>query len=72
MKKGLIVGIMLMILSGIVCVVCLMLPSMTKGGASFEECMMVFIPSAILFAVAALLTIVSAVRSAKAKNTLVE
>jgi hypothetical protein len=70
--KGLIVGIVLMMLSGIVCVVCLMLPSMTNGRASFEECMLVFIPSAVLFVTAALLTIVSAVRSAKAKNIQVE
>ncbi len=59
MKKGLSIGIILMILSGIVCVVCLMLPAMTNGRASFEECMMVFIPSAVLFAVAAVLTVVS-------------
>ena len=63
--KGLTIGIVLMILSGIVCVVCLMLPKMTNGHASFEECMLVFIPSAILFAVAALLTVVSALKAKK-------
>lgn len=64
MKKGLIAGIMLMILSAIVCVVCLLLPSMNSH-ASFEEAMSVFIPSAILFAFAALLTIVSALKARK-------
>jgi hypothetical protein len=52
MKKGLIAGIVLMILSGLVCVGCLLAPSMTNGRASFEESMMVFIPTAVLFAVA--------------------
>ena len=65
MKKSLIVGIVLMILSAIVSVVCLMLPSMTNGRASFEESMLVFIPSAILFAITALLTVVSAVKAKK-------
>lgn len=63
--KGLIAGIILMVLSGIVCVVCLLLPKMTNGRASFEECMMVFIPSAVLFVVAALLTIVSFLKAKK-------
>lgn len=72
MKKGLIVGIVLMTLSGIACVGCLLAPSMTNGRASFEESMAIFIPSAILFAVAALLTLVSAVRAPKSKNAPVE
>lgn len=63
--KNLTIGIALMILSGVVCVVCLMLPSMTSGRASFEECMLVFIPSAILFAVATLLTVFSALKAKK-------
>lgn len=65
MKKGLIVGIVLMILSGLVCIGCLLAPSLTNGHASFEESMMVFIPTAVLFVVAALLTIVSVVKGKK-------
>ena len=68
MKKGLTVGIVLMILSGVVCVGCLLAPSMTKGRASFEESMLVFVPSAILFVVALLMTVVSAVRVSKANK----
>jgi hypothetical protein len=65
MKKGSMVGAVLMVLSGLVCFICLLLPSLTNGHASFEECMAVFIPSAILFAVAALLTVVSVLRAKK-------
>ena len=60
MKKSLIVGIALMIVSAMVCVGCLLAPGLTNGHASFEEAMMVFIPSAILFVVALLLTIAAA------------
>jgi hypothetical protein len=66
MKKSSIIGVLLMVLSGVVCVVCVLLPTLTNGHASFEECMAVFIPSAILFAVAALLTVVSVLRAKKA------
>lgn len=65
MKKGSTVGVVLMILSGLVCAVCLMLPSLTNGHASFEECMAVFIPSAVLFAVAGVLTVVSVLKAKK-------
>lgn len=65
MKKSLIVGISLMILSGLVCVGCLLAPGLTSGRASFEEAMMIFIPSAILFVVALALTVVAALKSRK-------
>lgn len=64
-SKGLTIGIVLMLLSAIVCAGCLLAPSLTNGRASFEEAMLIFIPSAILFVVAALLTILSALRSKK-------
>ena len=64
MKKSLMIGVLLMILSGAVCVVCLLLPAMNSH-VSFEEAMMVFIPSAVLFIVAVLLTIVSALKAKK-------
>lgn len=65
-RSSLIAGIGLMILSAIVCAGCLLAPSLTNGRASFEEAMMVFIPSAILFVVAALLTVLAARRAKKA------
>lgn len=58
-------GIGLMILSGAVCLGCLIAPAMTNGRASFEESMMVFVATAVLFVVAALLTIVFAVKGKK-------
>lgn len=59
---GLIAGIVLMLLSGIVCVGCLRARALTNGRASFEESMLVFVPTAILFVVASALTIVAASR----------
>lgn len=65
MKKGaLMVGILLMILSGIVVLVCLLLPSMNSH-VSFEESMMVAVPTAVLFVVATLPTIFSALKGRK-------
>ena len=65
---GLIIGIVLMILSGIGVVVCLLLPSMNSH-VSFEESMMVFIPTAVLFVVALLGTVVSAIFFFKKRKT---
>jgi len=58
---GLIVGILLLALSGIGFIVCLLLPSMTSGRVSFEESMLGLIPSVIVFLFALLLTVVSAI-----------
>ena len=57
---GLIVGIVLMILSGIGIVICLVLVSTTNGRVSFEESLLVAIPLAVLFFVAFIGTIVAA------------
>ena len=65
---GLIVGIVLMVLSGIGILICLLAPAMTSGRASFEESMMVAIPLAGLFFLALVLTIVAAIFVLKAKK----
>ena len=66
---SLIIGIALMILSGVGIVICLLAPAMTSGRASFEESMMVAIPLAGLFFVALAGTIVSAIFVLKARKT---
>ena len=58
---GLVIGILLMGLAGIGFVVCLALPSMTNNRVSFEEAILGLIPSAIVFFLAFLLTVISAV-----------
>jgi len=58
---GLIVGILLMILAGIAFIVCLLLPSMTNNRVNFEEALLGLIPAAIIFFLALVLTVVSAI-----------
>ena len=60
-KVGLIAGILLMILSGIVFVVCLALPAATNNRVNFEEALLGIIPSALVFFLALILTVISAV-----------
>jgi uncharacterized membrane protein len=66
---GLVIGILLMILAGIGFVVCLALPAMTDNRVSFEESMLGLIPSAIVFFLAFLLTIISAIFVFKSKKS---
>jgi uncharacterized membrane protein len=66
---GLIVGILLMVLSGITFVVCLLLPAMTDNRVSFDESVLGLIPAAIVFFLAFVLTVVSAIFFFKAKKT---
>ncbi len=66
---SLIIGILLMILAGIAFIVCLLLPSMTNNRVNFEEALLGLIPAAIVFFLAFVLTIVSAVFVLKAKRT---
>ena len=68
---SLIVGILLMILAGIGFVVSLLLPSITDNHVSFEESMYGLIPSAIVFMLAFLLTVISAFFVFKRKKTVV-
>ena len=68
---GLVIGIILMVLSGIGIVICLVLVSTTNGRVSFEESMMVAIPLAVLFLAAMALTLVSAIFVIKARKKVV-
>lgn len=65
---GLIIGIGLMILSGIVFVICLLLPSMTHNRVNFKESLVGLIPSAIIGFLAFILTIIMAISLMKSKN----
>ena len=66
---GLIIGILLMVLAGIAVVVCLLLPSMTNNHVSFEESMLGLIPAVIVFFLAFVLTVISAIFVLKGKKT---
>ncbi len=65
---SLIVGILLMVVAGIAFIVCLLLPAMTDNRVSFEESMLGLIPAAIVFFLALVLTVVSAIFFFKAKK----
>jgi hypothetical protein len=66
---SLIIGIVLMALSGIAFIVFLLLPSMTNNRVDFGEALLGAIPAAIVFFLALILTVVSAVFVFKAKKT---
>lgn len=65
---GLIIGIVLMILSFIVFVICLMLPSMTHNRINFEESLIGLIPSVIIGFLAFIITVISAIALIKSKK----
>ena len=65
---GLIIGILLMVLSAIVFLVCLALPSMTSNRVNFEEALLGLIPSAFIFLLSAALAVVSLIFVLKAKK----
>jgi uncharacterized membrane protein len=65
---SLVIGIVLMLLAGITFVVCLALPAMTDNRVSFDESILGLIPSAIVFVLAFLLTVVSAIFVFKGKK----
>ena len=65
---GLIVGILLMVLAGIAFIVCLALPSMTNNRVNFEEALLGLIPAAVIFFLAFVLTVISAIFFFKAKK----
>lgn len=66
---SLIIGIVLMVFSGIGFVVCLLLPAMTSNRVSFEESMLGLIPSVVVFLLALVLTTVAAIFFFKGKST---
>ena len=66
---GLIIGIILMALSGIAFVVCLALPAMTNNRVNLGEAMLGLIPAAIIFLMSLVLAIVSLILVLKARKT---
>jgi uncharacterized membrane protein YphA (DoxX/SURF4 family) len=60
-KVGLVLGVLLMMLSGIAFIVCLALPSLTNNRVNFEEALLGIIPAALIFFLAFIITIVFAV-----------
>lgn len=66
---GLIIGILLMLLSFAVFVICLMLPSMTNNRVNREESLVGLIPSVIVGFLALVITVISAVSIMKNKKT---
>lgn len=66
---GLIVGLVLMLLSFIVLVVCLMLPSMTHNRVNFGEALVGIVPSIVIGFIAFVVTVVSAVSLIKTKKS---
>ena len=65
---ALVIGIVLMVVAGIGFVVCLALPAMTDNRVSFDESMLGLIPSAIVFFLAFLWTVVAAIFVFKGKK----
>jgi uncharacterized membrane protein len=58
---SLVIGVLLMILAGAAFVICLALPSITNNHVSFEESLLGVIPSAIVFFLAFVVTVISAI-----------
>ena len=65
---SLIIGILLMFLAGITFIVCLLLPALTNNHVSRNESMMGIIPAVIVFLLALVVTVVSAVFVIKARK----
>jgi hypothetical protein len=65
---GLIIGILLMVLSSIVLLVCLALPSATNNRVNFEEALLGIIPSVLVFFLALVVTVLSALMLIKGKK----
>jgi hypothetical protein len=67
-KTGQALGLALMVISSLALFVCLALPSMTNNRVSWEEALGGIIPSAVLFIVALLVTIINGLWLVKAKS----
>ena len=65
---ALIIGILLVLLSGIGTIVCLLLPSMTNNRVDFEEAALGLIASVPLFFIGLVITIIAAVLVIKARK----
>lgn len=66
---ALIVGILLMVVSGIAFVVCLALPSITNNKVNFEESLIGLIPSMFFLFVGFVVTVISAIFVLKGRKT---
>lgn len=64
---GLVIGIVIMLLSGIVFLICLALPAMSRK-VDFEESLIGLIPSAFFFVIGLGITIISAVFMMKGRK----
>jgi hypothetical protein len=69
---SLILGILFMLLSGLSFIVSLLLPAMTDNRVSFEESMLGLIPSVIIFFLAFVLTIISAILVVKGRKAVTQ
>jgi len=58
---SLVIGILLMVISGIVFLICLALPSLTNNRVNFEEALIGIIPSTFFFFVGIILTVIGAI-----------
>ena len=58
---GLVIGILLMVVSGIAFIICLLLPSMTGNKVNFEESLLGLIPAAFFSFVGFVVTVVSGI-----------
>jgi uncharacterized membrane protein len=67
-KASLVIGILLMILAGAAFVICLALPAITNNHVSFEESLLGLIPSAIVFFLAFVVTVISAIFVLRARK----
>jgi hypothetical protein len=65
---GLVIGILLMVVSGIAFVVCLMLPAITSNKVNFEESLVGLIPAAFFCFVGLVVTVVSGILVLKGKK----
>lgn len=66
---GLVIGIGLMVISGIVFVVCLALPSITSNKVNFEESLVGLIPSLFFLFIGFVITAIAAIFVLKGKKT---
>ncbi|MBS1797237.1 MAG: hypothetical protein JSS81_25650 [Acidobacteria bacterium] len=65
---ALVIGILLMIVSFIVAVVCLLLPSMTNNRVNFGEAMIGLVPAVIVGFLAFVVTVVAAIALIRGRN----
>jgi uncharacterized membrane protein len=68
-KASLVIGILLMILAGAAFVICLALPAITSNHVSFEESLLGLIPSAIVFFLGFVVTVISAIFVFRARKS---